>query len=172
MIKTCVYSYWAKPFLEKNTYSNFERKNDLIISLKLSVEQSRKYFDKIVFYGDHEAISQVCKFIEFDKVYDDIEILNENNVPHYLFNAPKAIACSKMQEPFILLENDFYLWDIPSNSHIFESDLIIEDFKKPSKKYYRCIESMKKHDLTVRPRWYKFAKSDFSIPKKDSLYIL
>jgi hypothetical protein len=166
MIKTCVYSYWAKPFLEKNTYSNFERKNDLIISLKLSVEQSRKYFDKIVFYGDHEAISQVCEFIKFDKVYDDIEILNENNVPHYLFNAPKAIACSKMQEPFILLENDFYLWNIPSNSHIFESNLIIEDFKKPSKKYYRCIEAMKNHNLTVRPRWYKFAKSDFLIPKK------
>ena len=166
MIKTCVYSYWAKPFLEKNTYSNFERKNDLLISLKLSVEQSRKYFDKVVFFGDHEAISQVCNYIEFDKVYDDIEILNENNIPHTLYNIAKVIPCTKINEPFLLLENDFYLWDIPDNSHIFESKLVIEDFKKPSKKYFKCIDKMKEYDMVTRPRWFKYAKQDFSIPRK------
>ena len=34
MIKTAVYAYWAKPFKEKNVYSNFERTNDLLVSLK------------------------------------------------------------------------------------------------------------------------------------------
>jgi hypothetical protein len=166
MIKTCVYSYWAKPFLEKNTYSNFERKNDLLISLKLSVEQSKKFFDKILFFGDHEAISQVCNYIEFDKVFDDLEILNENNIPHTLYNIAKVIPCTKMDEPFLLLENDFYLWDIPDNSHIFESKLVIEDFKKPSKKYFKCIDKMKEYNMVTRPRWFKYAKQDFSIPRK------
>lgn len=166
MIKTCVYSYWAKPFLEKNTYSNFERKNDLLISLKLSVEQSKKFFDNILFFGDHEAISQVCNYIEFDKVFDDLEILNENNIPHTLYNIAKVIPCTKINEPFLLLENDFYLWDIPDNSHIFESKLVIEDFKKPSKKYFKCIDKMKEYDMVTRPRWFKYAKQDFSIPRK------
>lgn len=166
MIKTCVYSYWAKPFLEKNSYSNFERKNDLLISLKLSVEQSRKFFDNILFFGDHEAISQVCNYIEFDKVYDDLEILNENNIPHTLYNIAKVIPCTKINEPFLLLENDFYLWDIPDNSHIFESKLVIEDFKKPSKKYFKCIDKMKEYNMVTRPRWFKYAKQDFSIPRK------
>ena len=62
---------------EKNTYSNFQRKNDLLVSMKLSVEQSRKFFDKIIFYGDHEAISQICKVIQFDEIYDDLEELNQ-----------------------------------------------------------------------------------------------
>ena len=86
-IKTAVYAYWAKPFTEKNVYSNFERKNDLLVSLKLSVEQSRKFFDKIIFYGDHEAIAQICNVIKFDEVYDDIESLNEKNIPLFLFIA-------------------------------------------------------------------------------------
>ena len=73
MIKTAVYAYWAKAFLEKESYSNFERKNDLLVSLKLSVEQSRKFFDKIIFYGDHEAIAQICNVVKFDEVYDDVE---------------------------------------------------------------------------------------------------
>ena len=58
MIKITVYAYWANPFLENNSYSNFERKQDLLVSLNLSVNQARKFFDKIIFYGDHEAISQ------------------------------------------------------------------------------------------------------------------
>ena len=45
MIKTLVY-YWAKPFLENNSYSNFERKQDLLVSLNLSVNQARKFFIK------------------------------------------------------------------------------------------------------------------------------
>ena len=76
MIKTAVYAYWAKPFLENNSYSNFERKQDLLVSLNLSVNQARKFFDKIVFYGDHEAISQVCNSVDFDEVHDDVEQLN------------------------------------------------------------------------------------------------
>ena len=84
MIETRVYSYWAKPFLTRSSYSNFHRKNDLIVSMLLSIEQSRKFFKKIIFYGDHEAISQICNICKFDKVYDDIEILNEKNI-HRIF---------------------------------------------------------------------------------------
>ena len=46
MIKTAVYAYWAKPFLENNSYSNFERKQDLLVSLNLSVNQARKFSTK------------------------------------------------------------------------------------------------------------------------------
>jgi hypothetical protein len=165
-IKSAVYAYWAKPFVDKN-YSNFERKNDLLVSLKLSVEQSRKFFDKIVFYGDHEAISQVCNVIEFDEIHDDVEQLNEKNIPSYFYSMPKVIVCEKMREPFVLLENDFYLWDIPSESNFLNSELIVEDFQKTPEVFFKEINTGKRKDLTTRPRWYKLAKNkDLKIPLK------
>ena len=167
MIKTAVYAYWAKPFVQDNIFSNFERKNDLLVSLKLSVEQSRKFFDKIVFYGDHEAISQVCNIIQFDDVYDDVEVLNEKKIPSYFYTMPKIVACEKMKEPFVLLENDFYLWEIPDDSNFYESELIVEDFKSTPDVFYDEINRMKKNDLATRPRWYKYAKNkDQKIPLK------
>lgn len=165
-IKTAVYAYWAKPFVEKNVYSNFQRKNDLLVSLKLSVEQSRKFFDKIIFYGDREAITQICKIIEFDEIHDDLEELNEKNIPSYFYSCAKAFACSKMREPFVLIENDFILWDIPDNSKLLTSNLIIEDYHETPTRYLNEIDSMKRNALDTRPRWYKFAKGNFKIPSK------
>ena len=167
MINTAVYAYWAKPFAKKDMYSNFERKNDLLVSLKLSVEQSRKFFDKIVFYGDHEAISQVCNVIEFDEIRDDVEQLNEKEIPSYFYTLPKVIACEKMREPFVLLENDFYLWDIPIDSTFYKSELIVEDFKETPDAFFNEIDTMKSCGLATRPRWYKLAKNkDLKIPLK------
>ena len=166
-IKTAVYAYWAKPFLEKNTYSNFQRKNDLLVSMKLSVEQSRKFFDKIIFYGDHEAISQICKAIQFDEIYDDLEELNQKNIPDYFYSIPKAFVCERMKEPFVLLENDFYLWNIPSESKILNAELIIEDMHITPDGFYKEISNMKSDGLVTRPRWYRFAnKGEFKIPSK------
>ena len=159
MIKTAVYAYWAKPFLENNSYSNFERKNDLLVSLNLSVNQARKFFDKIVFYGDHEAISQVCNICQFDEVTMMSKQLNEKNIPSYFYTLPKVIACEKMREPFVLLENDFYLWEIPDDSVFMNAELIIEDFVDTPDVFYDEINRMKKHDLAIRPRWYRFAKN-------------
>ena len=167
MIKTAVYAYWAKPFLEKDSYSNFERKNDLLVSLRLSVEQARKFFDKIVFYGDHEAIAQICNIVKFDEVYDDVEELNEKNIPSYFYSLPKVVACEKMKEPFVLIENDFYLWDIPTSSNFFEAPLIVEDFHETPIEFYDEIDRMQEKEMATRPRWYRLAKKGkFSIPQK------
>ena len=148
-IKTAVYAYWAKPFVEKNVYSNFQRKNDLLVSMKLSVEQSRKFFDKIVFYGDHEAISQICKVIQFDEIHDDLEELNQKNIPDYFYSIPKAFVCERMKEPFVLLENDFYLWDIPSESKILNAELIVEDMHITPDGFYKEISNMKSDGLVT-----------------------
>ena len=165
-IKIAVFAYWAKPYIEKSTYSNFHRKNDLLVSLKLSVQQCRKYFDKILFYGDREAIMQVCEIIEFDEIYDDLEQLNEKNIPSYFYTSAKALVCSKMKEPFILFENDFILWDIPKNSNLLYSDLIIEDWHETPSNYLSEIDSMELNYLSTRPGWYKFARNKFKIPSK------
>jgi hypothetical protein len=165
-IKTAVYAYWAKPFAEKNVYSNFQRKSDFIVSLKLSVEQSRKFFDKIIFFGDHEGINQVCNLIEFDEVYDDVEILNTNKIPFYFYSLCKAVACEKMNEPFVLIENDFILWDIPKESHFLQSELIVEDMHEVPMRFLNEIDAMKEYNMNVRPKWYKFAKQSFDIPRK------
>ena len=167
MIKTAVYSYWAKPFAKKDIYSNFERRNDLLVSLRLSVEQSRKFFDKIVFYGDHEALAQICNIIKFDEVYDDVEELNEKHIPSYFYTMSKVIACEKMKEPFVHLENDFYLWDIPKTSNLHEAPLIVEDMHETPQEYLDEIDRMKANDLATRPRWYRYAnKGKFKIPSK------
>jgi len=167
MINTAVYAYWAKPFVTENSYSNFERKHDLIVSLNLSVNQSRKFFDKIVFYGDHEAISQVCNTVQFDEIYDDVEQLNDKNIPSYFYTLPKAIACEKMNEPFVLLENDFYLWDIPDTSFFKNSEIIVEDFVECPKAFFREIDYMQMHEMATRPKWYRYAKDkNMKIPIK------
>ena len=167
MINTAVYAYWAKPFVEKNNYSNFERKSDSLVSLKLSVEQARKFFDKIVFYGDHEAISQICKIVKFDEVYDDVEKLNEKKLPSYFYTLPKVVACEKMKEPFVLFENDFYLWDVPDDSSFYKSEVIVEDFKKTPDAFHAEINTMKAHGLATRPGWYRFAKNkNLKVPLK------
>ena len=77
------------------------------------------------------------------------------------------IVCEKMKEPFVLLENDFYLWDIYEESNFLNSELIVEDtFETPSE-FSSEIERMKQNELTVRPRWYKFAKNkELQIPLK------
>lgn len=167
MIKKAVYAYWANPFVEKNSYSNFQRRNDLLVSLKLSVFQARKFFDKVVFYGDHEAISQVCGVVDFDKVHDDLEVLNEINVPSYFWSIPKAFVCERMEEPFILLENDFYLWDVPIESNFLKSELIVEDMHETPVSYFDEMACMKADNLKVRPRWYRFSnRGKFKIPSK------
>jgi hypothetical protein len=167
MINTAVYSYWAKPFVDKDVYSNFERRNDLLVSLRLSVEQSRKFFDKIVFYGDHEALAQICNIIRFDEVYDDVEELNEKQIPSYFYTMSKVIACEKMKEPFVHLENDFYLWEIPETSKLREAPLIVEDMHETPQEYLDEIDRMKANDLATRPRWYRYAnKGKFKIPAK------
>tara|TARA_A100001037_G_scaffold244817_1_gene225811 strand:+ start:3792 stop:5453 length:1662 start_codon:yes stop_codon:yes gene_type:complete len=166
MIRTAVYAYWARPFLEKDSYSNFQRKNDLRVSMKLAVEQSKKYFDKIVFYGDHEAISQICGVVEFDDVRDDIEQLNEKNIPSYFWSVAKAVACEKMEEPFVLMENDFYLWDSPTDAFL-NADVIVEGMHTTPPQYLDEIGHMDSDSMVVRPRWYRFAnKGKFEIPSK------
>jgi len=167
MIKTAVYSYWAKPFVTKNCYSNFHRKNDLLVSLKLSVDQSRKFFDKVIFYGDHEAISQVCNIIRFDEVYDDVEELNEKQFPSYFYTLSKVVACQKTKVPFVHIENDFYLWDIPHNSKMMTASLVVEDMHKTPAEYVEEVERVLVNDLVVRPHWKLFAKKpNFDIPSK------
>ena len=166
MIKTAVYAYWAKPFLERDSYSNFQRKNDLRVSMKLAVEQARKWFDKVVFYGDHEAISQVCGVVDFDDIRDDVEQLNEKGIPWYFWSLPKVLACEKMDEPFVIMENDFYLWEEPTEDFL-NADLIVEDMHVVPQGFSEEIGYMEIDDLTVRPRWYKFAnKGNFKIPSK------
>jgi hypothetical protein len=166
MIKTAVYAYWAKPFLERDSYSNFQRKNDLRVSMKLAVEQARKWFDKVVFYGDHEAISQICGVVDFDDVRDDVEQLNEKGIPWYFWSLPKVLACEKMDEPFVIMENDFYLWEEPTEDFL-NADLIVEDMHVVPQGFSEEIGYMEIDDLTVRPRWYRFAnKGNFKIPSK------
>lgn len=165
MIKTAVYAYWAKPFVERDSYSNFQRRNDLLVSLKLSVLQARKWFDKVVFYGDHEAIGQTCGVIDFDEVHDDLEKLNENEVPFYFWSFPKAFVCQKIKEPFVLIENDFYLWERPTEKFL-NADLVVEDMHEVPSAFLTEIGHMQKDGLKVRPRWYQFAKKDFKIPSK------
>jgi len=167
MINTAVYAHWASPFVERNTYSNFQRRNDLLVSMKLSVEQSRKFFDKIVFYGDHEAIAQVCGTIQFDEVYDELEQLNEKDIPSYFWSIPRAIVCEKMKEPFVVIENDFYLWDVPLDSKFYESDIVVESMVETPRSFLTEIKNGQDDELQTRPRWYRYAnKGKFTIPTK------
>ena len=72
-----------------------------------------------------------------------------------------------MREPFVLLENDFYLWEIPPESKLLNSELIVEDMHVTPDGYYKEISNMKSDGLNTRPRWYRFAnKGEFKIPSK------
>ena len=60
-IKTAVYTYWAKPFVEKNVYSNFQRKNDLLVSLKLVLSNQESFLTKLYFT---EITKQFLRFVK------------------------------------------------------------------------------------------------------------
>ena len=107
------------------------------------LNKHESFFEKVIFYGDHEAISQVCNIIEFDEVYDDIEELNEKKFPSYFYTLSKVIACQKTKVPFVHIENDFYIWNIPQNSKIFSESIIVEDMQQTP---YDFIEEVGKTD--------------------------
>jgi len=117
VIERVIFSYWAKSNIN-HRYSGFSNQETLLLSLSIAVKYAKKHFKEVFFYGDHEAISQVCDHIQFDKTFDTLERLNSQGTPTYLGSYSKILTYSMQNAPFLHLDNDIYLWDKPTDEFL------------------------------------------------------
>lgn len=112
MIETAVFSYWNNIGLE-NT-SGFNDFKSYIYSQTLAIECARKHFKTVKFVTNDFGKQQLEK-IGLYKLVDEIDTsLNEfNNLEKYFWALGKIKAYSLQTEPFVHIDNDFFLWDLP-----------------------------------------------------------
>jgi hypothetical protein len=113
MIKTALYSFWSKPFLEKSafkTFGEFSTQEDFLTSWSVSVKLARKNFEKVILVTDSWAWENLFK--RLDLPIDEIKIiLDDLNYTTDMWSIAKAYAIMEMNQPFVHLDPDVYLWD-------------------------------------------------------------
>lgn len=104
-----VYTYFDKP--DMLTHSGFSNSKELARMLALSLEYSRKQFDKIKLvtttYGKQVLIDRYG--LKFDHVDTSLDLID--NLPVSLWAYPKLYAYSIQDEPFIHIDNDVIIFD-------------------------------------------------------------
>jgi hypothetical protein len=117
MIKTALYSFWSKPFLEKSafkTFGEFNTQDDFLTSWSVSVKLAHKHFKKVILVTDSWAWENL--FEPLNLPIDEVKIiLDDLNYTTDMWSTAKAYAIMEMNEPFVHLDPDVYLWGPLSN---------------------------------------------------------
>lgn len=125
MIKKAVYSLWETA--DQKINGGFARKQDLAVTLTLSVELAKKQFETVELvtntYGKELLIDKYK--IPFDSVRVELDCLNEKLNPD-LWAYAKILAYSIQEEPFIHIDNDVLIWDKISKENL-EKDLFFQN---------------------------------------------
>lgn len=112
MIKTALYSFWSKPFLEKSefkTFGEFNTKEDFLLSWSVSVKLARRHFARVILVTDTWSWKNL--FEPLDLPLDDVRIiLDDLDCTTDMWAIAKAYAIMEMDEPFVHLDPDVYLW--------------------------------------------------------------
>jgi hypothetical protein len=113
MVKTALYSFWSKPFLAKaefKTFGEFNTKEDFLLSWCVSVKLARRHFARVILVTDTWAWKNL--FEPLGLPIDDVRIILDD-IDHTtdMWSSAKAYAILEMDEPFIHLDPDVYLWD-------------------------------------------------------------
>jgi hypothetical protein len=112
MVKTALYSFWSKPFLAKaefKTFGEFNTKEDFLLSWSVSVKLARRHFVRVILVTDTWAWKNL--FEPLGLPIDDVRIiLDDLDCITDMWSIAKAYAILEMDEPFIHLDPDVYLW--------------------------------------------------------------
>lgn len=132
-----VYSLWTKPYLDKQDPLGFNTLQDFFNSFILSVNTSRRFFSKTVFYTDKfgiELLEPIMDDLNFDEVIVNLDEMNW--APSHWWAYPKMYVYSLQDEPFLHIDNDAYFWEpLPEWIH-GEYDFICQSLEPIDNDFY------------------------------------
>jgi hypothetical protein len=112
MIETALYSFWSKPYKEKNsfkTFGEFNNKYDFILSWSTSVRLSKENFKKVVLVTDTWAWNNIFKNLNlpFDEVKLSLDKIDHSTT---IWSISKAYSILEINDPFLHIDSDVYIW--------------------------------------------------------------
>ena len=103
-----VYSLWNMG--DASNSASFNTVDDLMVTMKLSMLQSKKYFDRIVLVTDRIGAGRA---VEYELPCEVITALDDIDVKPIYWAMAKLKAMCMITEPFVHIDNDFILWKDP-----------------------------------------------------------
>lgn len=128
MIETALYSFWSKPYREKNafkTFAEFNTEYDFVLSWSASVRLSKKNFKKVVLVTDSWAWENLFK--DLNLPFDEVK-LSLDGIDHStdIWSVSKAYSVLEMSEPFVHIDSDVYIWK-PLSTTFLNSEVLVQD---------------------------------------------
>ena len=128
MIETALYSFWSKPYREKNafkTFAEFNTQYDFVLSWSTSVRLSKQNFKKVVLVTDSWAWENLFK--DLNLPFDEVK-LSLDGIEHStdIWSVSKAYSVLEMDEPFIHIDSDAYIWK-PLSTTFLNSPVLVQD---------------------------------------------
>ncbi len=128
MINTALYSFWSKPYLANKgfkKFGEFNNKSDFILSWSTSVKLSKLYFNEVILVTDNWSWKNIFKKLKlpFDNILtklDDI-IISEK-----LWSISKAYAIKYMENPFIHIDSDVFIWKKLKDDFL-KADILVQN---------------------------------------------
>lgn len=144
MIETAVFSYFNNLGIENP--SGFLSFKDYLYSQTFAIHCASQHFKKIKFITNDFGL-ETFKKIGLDKLITDFDLsFNQfNNLEKYFWGFTKIHAYNQLKEPFVHIDNDFFVFDVPyklKNCEFgFQSkEVFDQDFYRY---YFELIEIMK-----------------------------
>jgi hypothetical protein len=112
MIETAVFSYFNNIGIENP--SGFLSFSDYLYSQTLAVQCAAKHFKKVKIITNDFGY-ETFKQIGLDKLITEFDLsLNQyDNLEKYFWGFTKIHAYNQQKEPFVHIDNDFYVWEAP-----------------------------------------------------------
>ena len=122
-----IYSLWTDPMKLNNNALGFNSLDDFFQSFILSVNVARQHYPNIHFYTDDYGVELIKPYegqLNFTQVHN---VLNDLDwLPKNWWAFPKIYVYSLQKEPFMHLDNDFYLWDKIPDEVVKNHDIICQ----------------------------------------------
>ena len=107
-----IHTLWTKPHFDRDDNFGFDKIETFFNSLILSVNAARQNYNNVILYTDTPGLKLLEPYMNqlpYSKVYNVLDELD--SVPIFLWAFPKIYVYSLQLEPFLHIDNDFYLWD-------------------------------------------------------------
>lgn len=135
-----VWTHWTKP-LKSYPGLSWLSFGDYLYSFVLSFYLAKKHFGKTCLYTDPEGHFILCEQLNlpFDEVIIELDNLNSNC--SFWWTLGKIFTYGKINEPFIHLDNDVFIWEKP-DARLLDSDLFAQnpEYFTSESNYYKPIE--------------------------------
>lgn len=128
MVEVALYSFWSKPYLEKNafkTFAEFNNEYDFALSWSTSVRLSKQNFKKVILVTDTWAWENI--FEPLNLPFDEIKIsLDDINHTTDAWSVSKAYSILEVNEPCLHIDSDVFIWK-PLSDDILNKPVIVQD---------------------------------------------